>query len=97
MEKWLYFFWEDKKRIKRVMSLIKWKDQILEEMFEELRSRIKKNVPSFLYLINVTALKNSAIYAIIRIKDENFGEQKKLFETVKNISECVYKHYSRDS
>ena len=32
------------------MSIIKGKDQILEEIFEQLRSSIKENLPNFLYV-----------------------------------------------
>ena len=84
--------------MKRVIkSVIKGKDQILEKMLEELRSSIKGNFPRFLYVTNVTESKNGTFYVMIRKKREKkVGEEKKLFETIKDISECVYKHYYRE-
>ena len=64
---------------------------MLEEMFEELRTNICSNFPSLFFINNVTESKNASIYVIIQKKKEQIlGEQKqKLFETVKDISECV--------
>ena len=41
----------------QIMSVVA-KDQLLEEMFEELRNCIADNFPSFLYITNVTESKN---------------------------------------
>lgn len=41
----------------QIMSVVA-KDQLLEEMFEELRNCIDDNFPSFLYITNVTESKN---------------------------------------
>ena len=44
------------------------KNEILEEMFEELRSSISVNFPSFIYITNVTEFKNGSMYVMIRKK-----------------------------
>ena len=64
---------------------------MLKEMFEELRTNICANLPSLFFITNVTESKNGSIYVMIQKKKEQIlGEQKqKLFETVKDISECV--------
>ena len=68
-------------------------------MFKELRPTISANFPSYVFITNVTESKNGSISVMVRKKrGKGLGEQKlKLFETVKNISECVYKDYSQRS
>ena len=75
------------------------KDQILEEMFEELRWTISANFSSFAFITNVTESKNGSIYVMVRKKiGKVLSEQKhNLFEMVKDISECIYKDYSQRS
>ena len=65
-------------------------------MFKELRSAISANFPSYVFIINVAESKNGSM--VRKKRGKGLGEQKlKLFETVKNISECVYKDYSQRS
>ena len=61
-------------------------------MFEKLRSSRKENFPSFLYVTSATEPKNE------KKKGKSFlVKKKKKNETVKYISECVYKDCSRES
>ena len=65
-------------------------------MFKELRSAISANFPSYVFIINVAESKNGSM--VRKKRGKGLGEQKlKLFETIKNISECVYKYYSQRS
>ena len=60
----------------QIMSVVA-KDQLLEEMFEELRNCIDDNFPSFLYITNVTESKNRSFYVMIRKKREKvLGEER---------------------
>lgn len=68
-------------------------------MFKELRPTISANFPSYVFITNVTESQNGSMSVMVRKKrGKGLGEQKlKLFETVKDISECVYKDYSQMS
>lgn len=57
-----YIFFE------KIEKMSSGKNEILEEMFEELRSSISVNFPSFIYITNVTEFKNGSMYVMIRKK-----------------------------
>ena len=55
---------------------IRGKEQILQEIFEVLRSSIEENFPKFLYKTNVTVSKNGTFYVMITKKrGKVLGEQ----------------------
>lgn len=57
-----YIFFE------KIEKMSSGKNEILEEMFEELRSSISVNFPSFVFITNVTESKNGSMYVMIRKK-----------------------------
>ena len=57
-----YIFFE------KIEKMSSGKNEILEEMFEELRSSISVNFPSFIYITNETEFKNGSMYVMIRKK-----------------------------
>ena len=69
------------------------KDQMLEEMFQERRTNICAIFSLLFFIPNMTESKNGSIYLMIwKKRGKILGKQKqKLFETVKDISEFVYK------
>ena len=72
---------------------------MLEETFEEFRTNICANLSSLFFETNATEPKNGSIYVMIQKQRwKILGKKKqKLFETVKDISECVDKRYSKKS
>ena len=67
--------------IKKKEKMSARKDQLLEEMFEELKNSISKKFPGFVYIGGKVSGK----------------QRQKLFEMVKDISECICSDYSRRS
>ena len=57
-----YIFFE------KIEKMSSGKNEILEEMFEKLRSSISVNFPSFIYITIVTESKNGSMYVMIRKK-----------------------------
>ena len=48
------------------------KNQLFEEMVEELRSAISANFPSLVFITNVTVSKNGSMYVMVRKKEARF-------------------------
>lgn len=71
------------------MSIIKGKDQILEEIFEQLRSSIKENLPNFLYVTNMTESKSGTFYVYKHCSRESEFTLMNYFSYF-----CLLKNYS---
>lgn len=79
MEKWLFFLRENKKMQR---------EQILEEMSNDLLDNIKKHFPEEFY---ITESKGGSFYLMIRKKRGKVVSEnrKKMFDKIEDIYNCI--------